>query len=160
MIQIKAPNSIVYNYNFTVFLAGSIEMGKADNWQSKVCQTFDSYDKLTFLNPRRDDWDTMWVQHPSNSKFKEQVDWELNGLNSSDFVFFYFDPNTISPVTLLELGLCIGLDKRIVVCCPDGYFRKGNVQSICNLYCIKVYDTLNDAMSYLDKYLQKYNTKA
>jgi hypothetical protein len=38
MIEIKAPNSYK-QYQFTlpmVFLAGSIEMGQAEDWQSRV----------------------------------------------------------------------------------------------------------------------------
>lgn len=46
---------------------------------------------------------------------------------------FYFDANATSPITLLELGYCIGSGKNIVVCCPDGYFRKGNVVITCRM---------------------------
>ena len=39
-----------------VFLAGSIEMGKAEDWQSEMTKFFNELDWGVF-NPRRDDWD-------------------------------------------------------------------------------------------------------
>ena len=48
----------------------------------------------------------------------------------------YFDPNTKSPVSLLELGLYAHTGK-LRVCCPDGFWRKGNVDVICARFGIK-----------------------
>jgi hypothetical protein len=43
----------------------------------------------------------------------------------------YFDPKGQSPITLLELGLFH--DKDIIVCCPEGFWRKGNVDvNVCH----------------------------
>jgi len=46
------PNRFRPNGKYTVFLAGSIEMGKADDWQSDFCDEFQLYD-IVVLNPRR-----------------------------------------------------------------------------------------------------------
>lgn len=45
----------------SVFLAGSIEMGKAENWQIHV-ENLLEYTDCVIFNPRRDDWDSSWVQ--------------------------------------------------------------------------------------------------
>ncbi len=95
-IEIKPP----YTLPKKIFLAGSIEMGKAENWQEKIVNTFNK--SYLFFNPRRDDWDSSWEQKIENVQFNEQVTWELNALDSSDIIVMYFDPNTKSPISLLE----------------------------------------------------------
>ena len=115
--------------NQMVFLAGSIEMDKAENWQEKLGNKLRQIERLTILNPRRKNWDSNWEQKITNAKFKEQVDWELDGIDTCDTVIFYFDPNTKSPITLMELGIVSAAseDKNVIVCCPEGFWRKGNV---------------------------------
>jgi hypothetical protein len=41
----------------------------------------------------------------ANANFSQQVRWELNALDKADYIIMYLDPNTISPISLLELGL-------------------------------------------------------
>jgi hypothetical protein len=45
----------------------------------------------------------------------------------------YFAPETRAPNTLLELGL-FARSGKLVVCCPEGYWRRGNVQVVCRRY--------------------------
>jgi hypothetical protein len=149
MIEIKAPNPLFWDEPASLFLAGSIEMGTAEDWQRKVIDGLRDSD-VAVLNPRRDNWDPTWEQSTSNPKFVEQVTWELNALDHADFVVFYFDPNTKSPITLLELGLCAGLhadSQNIIVCCPDGYWRKGNVDIVCDMYGLMLVKTIDDLIS-------------
>lgn len=119
--------------NYMVFLAGSIEMDKAENWQSELSNELVKIPNLTILNPRRAEWDSSWEQKKDNPFFREQVDWELDGIESADTVIFYFDPNTKSPITMAELGMVsqmVVLEKKVIVCCPEGFYRKGNVDII------------------------------
>ena len=56
----------------------------------------------------------------------------------------YFDPETKSPITLLELGL-YARSGKLVVCCPHGFWRRGNVDIVCDRYGVdqvKLLDTL------------------
>lgn len=124
----------------SVFLAGSIEMGKAEDWQTEVGDFFhkQGYD---VLNPRRDDWDASWEQKFENAQFYQQVNWELNALEHADLIIMYFAPDTKSPISLLELGLFARSGKLRVVC-PDGFWRKGNVEIVCNYYNIPFYNNL------------------
>lgn len=145
MRVIHAPNEIDYSGTLTVFLAGSIEMGKAADWQTGLTDQFKYMDDIIFLNPRRPEWDASWEQVADNPQFREQVEWELEGMEKADIIFYYFDPKTKSPVSLLKLGLYANTEKDIVVCCPDGFHRKGNVDIVCdNNYAI-VYDNLEEA---------------
>ena len=140
----KAPARYVWDESdVLLFLAGSIEMGKADNWQSRITRKLEDERDLVILNPRRDDWDSSWEQSIKNPQFKEQVEWELDGLELADTIILYFDPNTKSPISLLELGLHAREDKMIVVC-PDGFWRKGNVDIVCKRFNIPLYNSFDD----------------
>lgn len=148
MKEIQAPNEINIEHNKRyLFLAGSIEMGVAENWQQKVVTLLDNTDWVLF-NPRRDDWDSSWVQSINNPQFREQVEWELEALTLADQIICYFDPNTKSPVSLLELGLFAKSGKMIVVC-PDGFWRKGNVDIVCHRYGIRQANTIEEAIHLL-----------
>ena len=124
-----------------LFLAGSIEMGTAVDWQKQLEAEADN-DNVIILNPRRDDWDSSWKQSKDNDNFREQVEWELRAQEEADLIVMYFAPGTQSPITLLELGLFH--DKNMVVCCPEGYWRKGNVDIVCEKCGINQVDTLDE----------------
>lgn len=146
MTVIKPPNSIVGIHN-GIFLAGSIEMGKAVDWQTEIqnkCKKLD----VTFFNPRRDDWDDSWKQEIGNAKFREQVEWELNALEQAEKIVVYIDPKTTSPITLLELGLHANSGK-MCVCCPTGFYRKGNVDIVCKKYGIPMVDDIDGLIKFI-----------
>lgn len=152
MRVIKAPEDFSHSEDgYTVFLAGSIEMGTAEDWQYKLVKQFED-SNITFLNPRRDDWDSSWTQSIDNPQFSEQVTWELSGIENSDLVVFVFDPSTKSPITLLELGLVAGMGKEAVVFCPEPFWRKGNVDIVSSVYDLNVVDTFEDLTTYITKY--------
>lgn len=131
----------------TVFLAGSIEMGNAFKYQDIAAATLLSKGYIV-LNPRRDDWDSSWVQSIDNPQFKEQVTWELLGLEMSDIIVMFFDPNTKSPISLLELGLFARSGKLKVVC-EDGFWRKGNVMIVCEKYNVPIFESLDELLKSL-----------
>jgi hypothetical protein len=141
---VKAPNDYPVEEH-TIFLAGSIEMGAAENWQDKITDLLKDEENMVILNPRRDDWDSSWEQSIENPQFKEQVCWELEALEDSSRILMYFDPNTKSPITLLELGIYAGMDPtKIVVCCSEGFWRKGNVDIVCWMYGIRQVETIEE----------------
>lgn len=145
--HIKAPH-FVSNKVATVFLAGSIEMGAAEQWQERVFKMFESANSAyVILNPRRDDWNNDWKQSLEDERFVEQVQWELQHIEEAEWVIVYFSPETKAPITLLELGICAALkpDQTIVVC-PEGFYRKGNVDIVCDRYGIAQCASLEDAV--------------
>lgn len=143
MIEYKSPFPYLLNKH-SIFLAGSIEMGKAEDWQSYVKKKLSNEDVI-LLNPRRERWDPTWDQSHKNTKFKQQVVWELDAMDDADLILFYFDPKTKSPITLLELGLHAKFG-NVVVCCPTGYWRKGNVEIVCQRYGIPLFETLDELL--------------
>lgn len=118
-----------------VFLGGSIEQGVAVDWQAYLTEKFAECD-VTFLNPRRDNWDKNWRQDPTpGTNFHTQVSWELAGQEMADICVYVFDANTMSPVTLLEVGLYVRT-KVLFVCCPKGFWRYGNVKMTFDKYAV------------------------
>jgi hypothetical protein len=110
-------------------------MGTAIDWQNRVI-TLLSGSPWTILNPRRDDWDSSWKQSMHDPQFCEQVNWELEAMELADVILMYFAPGTKSPISLLELGLFAKSGKMVVVC-PDGFWRKGNVDIVCSRYHVE-----------------------
>lgn len=136
----------------SIFLAGSIEQDLASNWQEKV--VFDLYKEFdVFFNPRRKSWDRNIVQSINNPEFKKQVNWELNYILFNNYQFehyiiFNFEGNTVSPISLLELGLVSGKKiKNVFVNCSTNYWRKGNVEIICDYSNIPLTSSLDDLIT-------------
>lgn len=150
MLSVSAPEPFVDSARPFVFLGGSIEMGKAEDWQTKLTNDLQSFEG-TVLNPRRRDWDSSWEQKIDNLQFNEQVTWELTAQEDSDVLVYYFDPKTKSPITLMELG---GYGGRVptFVCCPDGFYRKGNVDFFCERYDILNLGSYEELVKHLSVY--------
>ncbi len=143
-----------------VFLAGSIEMGTAEDWQAKLIAalagvraapspgaliTSGAYD-LVIFNPRRDEWDASWRQSIDEPKFRAQVEWELEGLERADVIAMWFAPETKAPITLLELGLH-ARGGKVIVGCPPGYWRRGNLEVVCARFAIPLLATWDELVA-------------
>lgn len=145
-------------YKRRVFLAGSIEMGKAELWQDQIikfaetpeARNYYHSNNTLFYNPRRADWDSTWKQDITDGNFYRQVSWELTALERSTHILYYFAPNTMSPISLLELGKFSSYpDKKIVVVASPEYARKGNVDVFCERYRIGQAGDLIQGFKYL-----------
>jgi len=118
-------------------------MGVAEDWQTRTGKALNALEPVGHIyNPRRDDWDSSWVQSIENEQFNTQVNWEVDHIDISNIVYIYFDPTTKSPITLLELGYLLGRQQtyqgldahrkpEIIIACPDGFWRQGNVEIMC-----------------------------
>jgi len=137
MIEIQAPADYQQFSQVKIFLGGSIEMGKAEDWQQEMVNALKDLD-IVILNPRRADWNSSWEQSTADPQFLEQVMWELSALEDADVIIIYFDPATKAPISLLELGLH-ARHKGVMVCCPEGFYRKGNVDITCQRYGVPVF---------------------
>jgi len=145
MRVVRPPASLADLAHPIIFLGGSIEAGRASPWQSDV-ETAVVDAEGTLLNPRRDHWDPEWMLSAESPQFREQVEWELRGLDLADIILIYFDPATRSPVTPLELGL-YARSGKMLVCCPAGFWRKGNVDIVCRWYGIEQVDSLPEQIA-------------
>ena len=148
-LVIKSPNAIpAHDTRTKIFLGGSIDMGNAVDWQAQVTEAL-AQKNVILLNPRRDDWNKNWKPTSNDSNFRQQVEWELAALEAADIIIMHFAPGSQSPVSLLELGLYARTGKLMVVC-PEGYWRKGNVDIVAEKYKIKTFDSLNTLTRHIE----------
>ena len=146
VIKPTSSNQSQENYP-GIFLAGSIDMGSSVDWQTEVQEKLDDCE-VTFLNPRREEWDSSWEQRATNPQFNHQVNWEMSNLLNADIIFMNILPESKSPITLLELGLHAN-SSRLMVCCPDGFYRKGNVEVVCHRHNIPLFNDFETAVAAL-----------
>ena len=150
---LKPPTPITFAPSErSVFLAGSIEMGRAEPWQTAAEQALMDL-SVTILNPRREEWDNSWEQSITNPQFREQIEWELSAQEQATIIAMYFDPATQAPITLLELGL-FARSNKLVVCCPEGFWRRGNVQVVCSRYEVPLLEGFDDLLQAVRERLQ------
>ena len=155
MEVIKPPTELKLNSNFSLFLAGSIEMGVAKDWQQDIQQKLKDLD-INILNPRRDDFNKNCDMSMHDTYFFGQVDWELKALEIADCIFFHFEPETMSPITLLEFGL-YAKNHKVVVHCPNGFWRKGNVDIVANRYGTTVVETIEEAINEIKNRINEHS---
>lgn len=109
-------------------------MGHAEHWQDRVIETFHDLN-VVFLNPRRAHFDETIPQRADNKEFRTQVEWELEGLQHANLIIMYFDRDSQSPISFLELGL-FAQSHKMMVFCPEGFWRKGNIDVECEHFSI------------------------
>ena len=124
----------------SVILYGAIQAEPA--WQTSLASSLSDL-PIDILDPRRDDWDSSWVEDIEFPKFKEQVEWEMDYAKVADVIGFNFPAGAQTPVALLELGMYAGSGK-VIVCCPKGFYKRGNVQMVCLRYGIEMLETLDE----------------
>ncbi|KAI0794090.1 hypothetical protein C8Q74DRAFT_1246777 [Fomes fomentarius] len=137
----------------SVFLAGSIEMGKAEEWQIGITEELQHL-PITILNPRRLKWDSDMTQRKSNPEFNYQVNWELDCQKEADIIAMYLQPKTMSPISLLELGIFAD-SKKLIVCCPVEFYRRGNVEIVCERHHVPLFDNYADFVTRVTEELEK-----
>ena len=121
--------------NQSIFLAGTIDDGKSEDWQSKLIEELSDHE-ITILNPRRNNWGDL-----SDNELRKQITWELDHLEKADIIFMYIIGTSKSPISLLEMGIHIKDSKLIVVCEPE-FYRYENVRITCEYYNAELYDSL------------------
>lgn len=134
----------------SVILYGSIE--KLD-WREDFAASLSDLPVIV-LNPNRADWDSTWVEDISCSKFKEQVEWEMDYAQVADVIAFHFGSATAAPISLLELGMYAGTGK-VVVHCDPGYPKLGNVQIVCAKYAIPMVSEMDELKELVRTRLQE-----
>jgi hypothetical protein len=133
------PAPILKTNKFSVFLAGSIEMGKCYDWQSYVCEKLNDL-PIDIYNPRR-------IAPPED--VPEQIRWELGGLERASLIAMHFEPGGLAPISLLEMGLHMRTGK-LVIHCPHGYLRKENVDVTAEFYGFNNFvNSLDDLVEYI-----------
>jgi hypothetical protein len=152
MIEYKAPNrpsEFDLEMRSIIFLAGTIDLGNSWDWQAHVTKELKNTNCVVY-NPRRDNWDNSWKQEEDNENLSIQVNWEIDMMDAADIIVMYIAPGSKSAITLFEYGKYIESGK-IKLCCPDGFFRKGNIDIYAKRFNVEVFATLDDLIENLKK---------
>lgn len=147
MKHIRTPNDFNnHGCAVSIFLAGSIASNTAVDWQQVVVDAMAS-SSVALLNPRAE----TWVEPESDAEFGKLVTWDWDAMMYADFVIVYFDENTQSPVTLMELGmLAIKKPHKTLVVCPDEFWRSSHVRVVCDRYNIRQVDSIYGVLEFFN----------
>lgn len=129
--------------HISIFLAGTIDNGDSENWQAKLisrlCDTCLDYGRDTIIyNPRRDNWDPEAGYH----EIQKQIAWEQEYLEKADLIVMNLLPDSKSPISLMELGQ-YATSGKLIVFCPNNFYRYDNVKFMCEKYYIPLIDHRN-----------------
>lgn len=177
-IQIVTPNDDPSSRKTTttIFLAGPTN----DNWRDKFISLFQkshhaqqqttttssssssnppsTQPTIAIIDPTQPKWDATWVTtdyyHPDDTRFRVQVDWELQRQTAANLVVFYFVEGQQAPISLMELGLALGrqsqsqgnsssISKTVLVGCEKEYKHRGNVQAVCARFGVPLKENLD-----------------
>lgn len=125
----------------SVFLAGTTSRVDATDWR-EILSSLLADTPVTIYNPYRADWDSTWREDVNFAPYREQVQWELDKQEKAEIVVLYFHPATQAPISLLEFGLCARTPGKAIVLCPEGYWKRGNVQIVCQRYGVEVVESV------------------
>ena len=134
-----------------VFLAGSIEMGRAEDWQTEITRALDDLDVLV-LNPRRDEWDSSWRQEADDPQFRAQVEWELEAQERASLIAMYFAPSTPGPGDAAGAGP-VRPHRQADRLLSRGLLAKGNVDLVCRRHGIATVPSLSDLAAHVRRVL-------
>jgi hypothetical protein len=138
MQMIFAPKQDKAQYP-SIFLAGTIDQGNSFDWQNDVAQKLENL-SITLFNPRRREWDNSWdsAAEDISAQMRRQINWELEHLEGANFICMWIEPDSKSPISLLELGL-FAKQKKILIGCPPRYYRAANIYITSKRYGIPLY---------------------
>ncbi|POR39251.1 Uncharacterized protein TPAR_00554 [Tolypocladium paradoxum] len=125
----------------SVFLAGTTSRVDTTDWRETLTSLL-SETPITIYNPYLPDWDSTWRENIDFAPYRQQVEWELDKQDRADMVVLYFHPATQAPISLLEFGLCARAAGKAIVYCPEGYWKRGNVQIVCQKFGIEMVESI------------------
>jgi len=140
---IKPPDQLNLKYDISIFLAGTIDLGNSDDWQTKLSNEFDMYD-VNLFNPRRVVYEEVDI--------KEQINWELDAMEIADIIVVHLESGSKSPVTMLEIGLHAH-DEKLIVHCPKDFWRYDNIKITCERYNVTFTEDYDEFIYFI---LEKY----
>lgn len=141
----------------SVFLAGTIDYDAVkegrSTWQERMIASL-LHLPITIYNPNRPDWDDTWKEDILDPQFLEQTTWELDMMERATVITLCIhDAKAKAPISLLELGLGAASGKMLVVC-PEGFWKRGNIQVVCQRFGISMLNNEQDLMIAVEKKLK------
>jgi hypothetical protein len=138
-----APSEELCSGTKSVFLAGTTSKVDKMDWRETISASLSEL-PITIFNPYRTDWDSTWREEIDFAPYREQVLWELDKQTKATLVVVYFHPATQAPVSLLEFGLSAHIPDEVIAVCPKGFWKRGNIQIVCQKYGIELLNDIDE----------------
>lgn len=140
----------------SIFLAGTTTSTSAtQDWRTSLTHALGNY-PIAIFNPCRPDWDWRWTENSSDSRWTEQVEWELDMLDAADLVVVLLSGATSAPISMLELGLVVGRKPGgVIVCAEPEYSKRGNVMAVCERFGAPVVSNQEALAQEVEMWLKK-----
>lgn len=128
-----------------IFLAGSMVgsmvgsmAARLDvNWRQTVADNFQ--EKYHLLDPTNHN-------RLEDLEIREHIKWELKGMEKSDYIIMNFLPNSLSPISMVELGMYIATNKLIVVC-PKEFYKWRYIDTLCKEHNTPIFNELEELLN-------------
>ena len=149
---VTVPSLYIPTSGIKIFLAGSIDQPEENNWRKHAILHIqnswfnhpDNEDSITIYSPRRSG---KWSTEMEN----EQAAWDTSKLSMVDYIILHLTGTTISPVSLLELGIFI-TNPKLFLSIDDSYTRKHVVELYYTYYGFnKVYSSWVETITEISK---------
>ncbi len=133
-----------------IFLAGSIDGDNDNHWRKETIsyikkiwfENIDNKNSITIYNPLRDE---EW----SFDMEAEQAAWDISMLNISDYIIMNLMGDSVSPVSLLELGL-FSSSSKLFLSIEDTYVRKNIAELYYSCYGYnRIYKNLQETVNFI-----------
>lgn len=124
-----------------IFLAGSMDFNRPDNWRKQTIHKLSNYN---FFDPTNKNHDSL-----NEIQMKKHIEWELDALLMADKIILNFLPNSLSPISLVELGLYMSSQKLTVIC-PKEFYKSKYVYTLCEKYNTPVFLKIEEALNTLN----------
>ncbi len=138
MLQVRCPASYEQrtDHGPKLFIAGGISGCR--EWQSDLLHML-RFTNYCVFNPRRENFPA-----GDRAELDFQIRWEHAHLAAADVVSFWFPPETLCPITLLELGKVAMSSSKMFVAAHPKYLRRDDVEIQLSLIRpeVKVVDSL------------------
>ncbi|MDG1333826.1 MAG: nucleoside 2-deoxyribosyltransferase domain-containing protein [Crocinitomicaceae bacterium] len=137
----RPPNDIsqIPQDRASVFLAGSMATTRKNNWRQTATRTFQAaYHFFDPTNPRHNNL--------NDEEMRNHIKWELEAMKLSDIIILNFLPDSLSPISLVEIGMYISSNKLVVVC-PKEFYKWRYIDTLCNEYNTPIFNQLEDVLN-------------
>lgn len=122
-----------------IFLAGSMAKEPEVNWRQTVIDNLE--ENYHFLDPTNSNHNSL-----SDAEMHEHVMWEFEGMRIADYILINFISDSLSPISLVELGLHTATDKLIVVC-PKEFYKWSYIETLCKEHNTPIFNRLEEVIN-------------
>lgn len=129
---IRAPARPQQTHRLSIFLGGTASDTGEPDWRDTLNKGL-ADQAVAIFDPKRDDWDSTWREDFSDTRWADQIQWELDMQDTADIIVVLFHGVTAAPISLAEMGMAARTGK-LIACALDGYCKKGYVEAVCRKF--------------------------